>query len=141
MKSSLLLLAFSVASVFANAQRDSIKLNTESTVQIEAKFPGGVVAWGRYLSANLNNELADSCLTIPKGKKMVKQTVIVSFIVDKEGRISDAKAENAGEVHPRLAAEAVRVVLQGPNWVPATQNGRNVNYRQKQSITWVLSED
>jgi periplasmic protein TonB len=38
------------------------------------------------------------------------------------------------------AGEAVRVIKKGPAWTPAVQNGRNVIYRQKQSITFQVSE-
>ena len=65
-------------------------------------------------------------------------TVIVSFLVDKRGAISEVKAEN--DPGYGTAAEAVRVIERGPAWTPAVQNGRNVIYRQKQAITFVISE-
>jgi len=37
-------------------------------------------------------------------------------------------------------AEAVRVIKKGPKWQPAIQNGRNVIYRQKQNITFEVTE-
>ncbi len=112
-----------------------------ATVQVEAKFPGGLPAWRSYLEQNLNIGLADSCLVIPKGKKSVRQTIIVSFRVDKTGKLTDVKAENYKDVHPLLAAEAVRVIKNGPDWIPAEQNNMKVIYRQRQNITWVVSEE
>jgi len=105
-----------------------------TVVQIAAEFPGGLAAWQKYLERNLNRDLpADN------GAPPGKYTVTVSFIVDKTGVISDVKAEN----NPGYgtADEAVRVIRKGPNWKPAVQNGRNVIYRHKQNITFVLSED
>lgn len=105
-----------------------------TVVQIAAEFPGGLAAWQKYLERNLNRDLpADN------GAPAGKYTVTVSFIVDKTGVISDVKAEN----NPGYgtADEAVRVIRKGPNWKPAVQNGRNVIYRHKQNITFVLSED
>lgn len=105
-----------------------------TVVQIAAEFPGGLSAWQKYLERNLNRDLP-----VDNGAPPGKYTVTVSFIVDKTGVISDVKAEN----NPGYgtADEAVRVIRKGPNWKPAVQNGRNVIYRHKQNITFVVSED
>lgn len=102
-------------------------------VQIEARFPGGPDAWRRFLEKNLNTETP-----IENGAAPARYTVIVSFIVDKEGNISEVKAEN--DPGYGTAAEAIRVIKRGPKWQPAVQNGRNVVYRQRQSITFEVSE-
>ncbi len=135
------LFCFITQMVFSQSDTVGVDYDVEfSTVQVEAKFPGGLPAWKKYLEKNLNSSLADSCLDIRKGEKIAKQTVIVSFKVDKEGNISDVVAENVKSVHPMLAAEAIRVIKNGPKWKPARQDGRTVIYRQRQSITWVLTE-
>lgn len=143
----ILLFAFTVLLnfnlVFAQADSGAVLVERDvefTSVQVEAQFPGGLPAWRKYLETNLNVQLADSCLTIPKGKKSVRQTVIVSFRVDKNGKITDVKADNAKTVHPALAQEAIRVIRNGPDWIPAELNGKKVIYRQRQNITWVLEE-
>jgi periplasmic protein TonB len=105
-----------------------------TVVQIAAEFPGGIEGWTKYLTRNLN-----SGLPAENGAPTGRYTVIVSFIVDKTGAISDVVAENDPGYGTK--AEAVRVIKKGPNWKPAVQNGRNVIYRHKQSITFVVSED
>lgn len=104
------------------------------TVQVEARFPGGAEAWKKYLERNLNRDLP-----IENGASIGRYTVIVSFVVDKEGNLSDVKAEN----NPGwgTADEAVRVIKRGPKWQPAIQNGRNVTYRQRQSITFEVNNE
>lgn len=104
-----------------------------TVVQIAAEFPGGVAAWQKYLERNLNRDLP-----VDQGAPIGKYTVTVSFIVDKSGRISDVKAEN----NPGYgtAEEAERVIKKGPNWKPAVQNGKNVIYRHKQNITFLIAE-
>ncbi len=104
------------------------------TVQIEAKFPGGIEAWRKYLERNLNRDLpVENGAPTPAEYK-----VYVSFLVDKEGNISEVKAEN----NPGYgtAEEAVRVIKKGPKWIAAEQNGRNVIYRQRQTIIFKLDE-
>lgn len=103
------------------------------TVQIQAKFPGGPDAWIAYLKRNLRSEVPTD-----NGAAPGKYTVIVSFLVDKTGAISEVKADN--DPGYGTAAEAVRVIQRGPAWTPAVQNGRNVIYRQKQSITFEVQE-
>ncbi len=103
------------------------------TVQIMAKFPGGPEAWIAYLKRNLRSEAPTD-----NGAPTGNYTVIVSFLVDKTGAISEVRAEN--DPGYGTAAEAVRVIQRGPAWTPAVQNGRNVIYRQKQSITFQVQE-
>jgi len=103
------------------------------TVQIQASFPGGPDAWSKYLQRNLRAEVASD-----NGAPPGNYTVVVSFLVDKDGNISEVKAEN----NPGYGTsdEAVRVIQRGPKWNPAIQNGRKVIYRQKQSVTFSISE-
>jgi len=105
-----------------------------TSVQIEAQFPGGPPAWRRYLERNLNNNVVQE-----NGAPPGKYTVIVSFRVDKDGSITEVKAEN--DPGYGTAEEAVRVIKKGPKWNPAQQNGRNVIYRQRQSITFAYVEE
>jgi len=104
-----------------------------TSVQIEAQFPGGLSAWKRYLERNLNNNLPAE-----EGAPPGRYTVVVSFRVDKDGNITEVKAEsNPGY---GTAEEAVRVIRKGGKWTPAQQNGRSVIYRQRQSITFLVEE-
>ena len=103
-------------------------------VQIEAQFPGGVTEWNKYLQRSLNKDLPSE-----NGAPPADYGVIVSFIVDRNGVISDVKAENDPGYGTK--AEAIRVIQKGPKWTPAQQNGRAVVYRQKQKITFRVSEE
>jgi protein TonB len=103
------------------------------TVQIEAQFPGGMSEWNKYLQRNLNKDLPSE-----NGAPLADYGVIVSFIVDRNGVISDVRAENDPGYGTK--AEAIRVIQKGPNWTPAQQNGRAVVYRQKQKITFRVAE-
>ena len=105
-----------------------------TVVQIAAEFPGGLPAWTKYLERNLNRDLP-----VENGAPPGKYTVVVSFIVSKTGDISDVVAENDPGYGTK--GEAVRVITKGPKWKPAVQNGRNVIYRHRQSITFQVSEE
>jgi protein TonB len=102
-------------------------------VEVEASFPGGDAAWARYLHNNL-----DSNTPIENGAPEGTYTVIVRFIVSRDGSISDVVAET--KMGYGMEAEAVKIIKKGPSWKPALQNGRNVNAYRRQPITFVVSE-
>ena len=103
-------------------------------VEIEPGFPGGESAWKEFLRANLN-----STIPVDKGAKPGTYTVIVQFVVDKDGNISDLKAlTNHGF---GMEQECIRVMRLSPKWVPAKQNGHIVKAYKKQPMTFVLVTD
>ena len=105
-----------------------------TVVQIPAEFPGGTQGWVRYLERTLNRDLP-----VENGAPAGKYAVVVSFVVARDGSISDVKAENDPGYGTK--EEAVRVITRGPKWKPAVQNGRNVIYRHRQAIVFQVSED
>ena len=103
-------------------------------VEVEASFKGGEREWRKYLERNL-----DANTPVENGAPEGSYTVVVQFIVDKEGKISDVKAlTNLGY---GMEDEATKIIRKGPNWVPAVQNGRNVKAYRKQPITFIVSEE
>lgn len=106
-------------------------------VEVEASFEGGEAAWRTYLRKNLNISKVSALVTVPRGKKELRQTIIVKFIVDKEGNISDVSVENP-EAEPNCIQEAMRVIRTSPKWIPAKQNGRIVKAIRHQPITFVF---
>lgn len=144
MKKNLCLFLFILIAAVAHAQKDSTS-NQQNEVftstMVTAKFPGGIDGWNKYLQKNLKAELGAQYIKIKRKQKEVKQIAIVSFLVDTSGNIFEVQCVNADEVHPKLAEEAIRVIKEGPRWVPAEINGKKVIYRQKQSITWVVQQE
>ena len=103
-------------------------------VEIPAEFPGGPGAWSRFLHNHLNSNTP-----MDNGAPVGSYTVMVQFIVDKEGNISDVKAlTNHGY---GMEEEAIRVIKKGPQWTPAIQNGRKVNAYRRQPVTFIYSEE
>lgn len=118
--------------VAAPPEEETDKIFT--VVQIPAEFPGGQSGWIRYLERTLNRDLP-----VENGAPAGKYGVVVSFVVSRDGSISDVKAENDPGYGTK--DEAVRVITRGPRWKPAVQNGRNVIYRHRQAIVFQVSED
>jgi TonB family protein len=101
---------------------------TFTKVEIESEFPGGVTAWLRYLNKTLR--YPDEAVN-----RGIQGTVVVQFIVDKQGHISDVQAIS-GPATGGLREEAVRVIRNSGIWTPAVQNGRQVNAYKKQPIVF-----
>lgn|GEM_PF-5027371 len=97
------------------------------TVQIQARFPDGLAGWTKFLEKNLNRDLP-----VNNGVPAGIYTVVVSFVVNKEGVISEVQAET--DPGFGTSAEAVRAIKKGPNWIPAEQNGTKVIYRQRRPL-------
>jgi protein TonB len=103
-------------------------------VEIDASFPGGNDEWRKYLQRTLN-----AAAPVENGAPAGTYTVIVQFIVDKEGNISDVKALTRHGYG--MEAEVMRVIRKGPKWEPAIQNGRMVKAYRKQPVTFQVVEE
>lgn len=71
-------------------------------------------------------EYMQNNVNYPKEAKnqKIEGRVIVSFIVEKDGSISDVHPLTA--VHPLLDKEAMRLVNEMPRWKPGTEKGKAV---------------
>jgi protein TonB len=111
-------------------------------VEIDAEFPGGTGAWTKYVSREIER---NSDEIMEDGKS---GTVVVLFIVDKEGAVSEVRALPCGEagvpncVGPgsKLAEVAVAAIKKGPKWKPAIQNGKSVKAYRRQPVTYRIEE-
>lgn len=104
---------------------------TFTKVEIESEYPGGAAAWQRYLLKTLSypQDAQDN---------EIQGTVVVQFIVDKGGSVSDVEAISGPN---ELRGEAVRVIKKSGKWTPAVQNGRQVKSYKKQPIQFRLETE
>ena len=99
-------------------------------VEKRAQFPGGTKKLTEYLRNNLKYPEAAIDLA-------VEGTVLVSFIVRKDGSIDDVQAVRS--VDPLLDKEAIRVVKSMPKWIPAQLNGKDVSSLFRLPISFKLN--
>ncbi len=104
-----------------------------SKVDVEASFKGGQEAWVSFVQKNLNADVP-----VRNGAPAGQYTVVVQFIVDAEGQISDIKALTRQSYG--MEEEVRRVIRLSTIWEPAQQNGRSVKAYRKQPITFVVEE-
>lgn len=129
MKTVLLVLSlagFSFAS-FCQEKKDTTDYNKElKHVQVQPVFPGGIHVLEVYLDKNGLKPGVDS---------NDNKTAIVSFLVDKQGVVSEVTVINKDRINEKLAKKAQKVIKDSPKWHPAIQNGKNVIYRKVILIT------
>jgi protein TonB len=110
---------------------EDITTNIESevydVVDFVADFPGGEKAMCQWLAENIEFP----SLAIKNGEK---GRVVVSFIVEKDGSITDPKIKSS--VSPSIDGEALRVIMTMPKWNPAVKNGKTVRTRRQIPITF-----
>jgi TonB family protein len=95
-------------------------------VQKPARPIGGQENYDKFISYNLIYPVS----IIRSG---VDGTVEVSFIVEKDGSISDIRVEKEfaeKEFTKACETEALKVIRKAPKWAPARHKGRNVRQRR-----------
>ena len=95
-------------------------INVYDCVEQMPSFPGGSQKLKEFIEENLRypKELEETC---------VQGRVIVRFIVERNGKLSNVKVVKS--VHPALDKEAIRIVKLMPRWIPGRQNGITVRVK------------
>ena len=86
-----------------------------TVVQKIPEFPGGWSAFMQWLTKNLKYPESAQ-------KNKVQGTVVVSFIVNKDGSIASTKVSTSAD--PVLDAEALRVMKMMPKWKPGMDRNK-----------------
>jgi len=100
------------------------------SVEKSPEFPGGEKEFIKFLIKNLkwpSNAYDDTF-----GR------VILSFVVEIDGSLSDLKVEKS--LGKKFDAEAIRVLKMAPKWTPGVNNGFSVRVRYSVPINIEISE-
>ncbi len=92
-------------------------------------FPGGPSALMEWLSNNVKYPVVAQ-------ENGVQGRVVVSFVVERDGSITDVKVVRG--VDPSLDREASRVVRAMPRWIPGKQNGSAVRVKYNVPVAFRL---
>ncbi len=100
-----------------------------TVVENNPQFPGGEKARQKYLQENIY---------YPKEarEKGIEGIVYITFIVEKDGSISNVEVLRG---HELLAEEAIRVVKAMPRWQPGTQRGKPVRVQFNMPVRFSLN--
>ena len=93
------------------------------------EFPGGPGALYEFLARNLQ-------YPEKARKNSIQGRVIASFVVEKDGSISNARVVKS--VDSQLDAEALRVINSMPKWNPGRQDGEAVRVKYTVPVSFKL---
>ena len=111
------------------APKPEVATKVFDVVEEMPSFPGGHGALMQYLASNIKYPVVAQ-------ENGVQGRVIVSFVVERDGSISDVKV--ARSVDPSLDREAQRVVKSMPKWKPGKQNGSAVRVKYTVPVVFRL---
>ena len=111
------------------APKPEVATKVFDVVEEMPSFPGGQGALMSYLASNIKYPVVAQ-------ENGVQGRVIVSFVVERDGSISDVKV--ARSVDPSLDREAQRVVKSMPKWKPGKQNGSAVRVKYTVPVVFRL---
>ena len=100
------------------ADTDSTDCEEFITYETMPEFPGGTNALLKFLADNIKYPNTDAC---------VQGRVIVEFIVNKDGSLSDFRVVKS--LAPEFDKEALRVLKLMPKWIPGMQLGKPVRVK------------
>ena len=107
------------------------KASDEETIHIvcdqDPQFPGGLEAMEKYIKTNLRYP--------PEARKAhISGKVFLSFVVEKDGTLSDIKILR--DIGEGCGKEAVRLVESMPRWKPGKVDGKKVRTQFNLPITF-----
>ncbi|MFW5511129.1 MAG: energy transducer TonB [Segatella copri] len=111
------------------APKPEVATKVFDVVEEMPSFPGGNAALMSYLNSNTKYPVVAQ-------ENGVQGRVIISFVVERDGSISDVKV--ARSVDPSLDREAQRVVKSMPRWTPGKQNGQTVRVKYTVPVVFRL---
>jgi TonB family protein len=94
-------------------------------------FPGEEGELRKFIASNIK-------YPVEAAKSGIQGRVFVMFIVNKEGKVEDAKVIKG--VHPLIDEEALRVINTLPNWTPGEHEGEKVSVQFTVPINFALSD-
>ena len=110
-------------------EADTAKEEAFDVVEQMPEYPGGLPELMKYISMNVHYPEA-AMKTGTQGR------VVVRFIVEEDGTVSDARVVQ--RVSDELDAEALRVVSAMPKWTPGRQKGQPVRVKYTMPVTFRL---
>jgi hypothetical protein len=95
------------------------------------QFPGGLEEWRRYIFRNTDFKALDEH-PAPEGK----YTVVVDFVISKDGSISNVVART--KTGYGTEEEAIRIISEGRRWQPGKKEGELVDTHVKQTMNYTV---
>jgi TonB family protein len=102
------------------------------SIEKQPEFPGGIAKFYKYLGGSIK---------YPKmaQENNVQGKVFLSFIVEKDGTLSDVQITRG--LGSGTDEEAIRVLKESPKWNPGISNGQPVRVKYNINVNFTLNDD
>jgi protein TonB len=107
----------------------SLYSQNDNDVQIKASYPGGEVAFLKYLTDEF--VIPERCMGLG-----INLYVRMRFEVDTAGIISGTTVLEETKSCPEFTTEAIRVLKKSPRWVPGQNNGHLLKSFREIPFKW-----
>lgn len=104
--------------IIENLNNESNKDSIYITTEVMPEYPGGINAFREFVAANFKT---------PKTNRDIKGTLIINFVVEPDGSLSDI--EVVRDLGFGTGFEAVRILKLADKWIPGVQDGKPVRVR------------
>ena len=111
----------------------SLYAQTSPLDTIPGDIVGGKNAWIKFLRQNIVPDTP-----VMNGARPGKYTVVISFLVDTAGNISDVRLEE--DPGYGTGADVLHAFTHPPLWTPATVEGKPVMYRHKKEVVYQVEK-
>lgn len=108
--------------VSAVVEEDTQIYNTAG-IEVKPEFPGGINKFYAFVGKNYQ----------PPEEEGLKGKIFISFVVEKDGSLTDIKVIR--DIGYGTGKEAIRVLKASPRWNPGEQNGKKVRVLYSLPIT------
>lgn len=112
-----------------NGAGNGTEILDASTVDVYPEFPGGMNAWAKYIQRNLRYPGMAQ-------EEGIQGKVFLSFVVEKDGTITDVKVVKG--IGFGCDDEAMRVIKKSPRWKAGMQNNLPVRVRYNMPISYTI---
>ena len=118
-----------IISMSAPVEEEEVSNEIFTVVEDMPSFPGGDKALMQYIGKSMKYPVIAQ-------ENGIQGRVIVSFVIERDGRVADATVVRG--VDPSLDKEALRVVNSMPAWTPGKQRGKPVRVKYTLPVTFRL---
>lgn len=112
----------------------TVQLDSINDIDAAPEFPGGEEAFLTFIASNLTYPLDARA-------QGIEGTVYVTFVVDKDGSISNIHIEEGRGLSPSCDQAAIDAVSKSPRWKPGLHNGVPVRVKRISRIRFTLSDN
>ncbi len=127
----ILLLFILLSSTGYSQSNETIESEIIEFPDVDASFPGGLDSLTVFFQKHIS-------YPVEAIDNKIQGTVLLSFMVDSEGKISSIRIQKSPS--ELLSNEAMRIVQSMPNWIPATYKEKNCSSYYSMPINFTLPE-